>query len=78
MDLPKIKNEDLPDKLKEMLGDSDAVFDSLMDPTDAVNIGVNLDEYDTQRKETALKLIEARKKLQELRKLERLDKKRSS
>jgi|TARA_B100000902_G_scaffold33838_1_gene40639 hypothetical protein len=77
MDLPKIKNEDLPDKLKELLGDSDAVFDSLMDPTDVVNIGVNLEEYDIQRKETALKLIEARKKLQELRKLERLNKKDS-
>ncbi|ADO99563.1 hypothetical protein Syn33_221 [Prochlorococcus phage Syn33] len=71
MDLPKIKNENLPDKLKEMLGNSDAEFDSLMDPLDALNIGMNLDEYNIQRKETALKLVEARKKLQELRKLEK-------
>lgn len=75
MDLPKIKNENLPDKLKEMLGNSDAEFDSLMDPLDALNIGMNLDEYNIQRKETALKLVEARKKLQELRKLERQNKK---
>ncbi len=75
MDLPKIKNENLPDKLKEMLGNSDAEFDSLMDPLDALNIGMNLDEYNVQRKETALKLVEARKKLQELRKLERQNKK---
>ncbi|AOO15266.1 hypothetical protein RW291109_209 [Cyanophage S-RIM12_RW_29_1109] len=74
MDLPKIKNENLPDKLKEMLGNSDAEFDSLMDPLDALNIGMNLDEYNIQRKETALKLVEARKKLQELRKLERKNK----
>lgn len=75
MDLPKIKNENLPDKLKKMLGNSDAEFDSLMDPLDALNIGMNLDEYNIQRKETALKLVEARKKLQELRKLERQNKK---
>ena len=75
MDLPKIKNENLPDKLKEMLGKSDAEFDSLMDPLDALNIGMNLDEYNVQRKETALKLVEARKKLQELRKLERQNEK---
>lgn len=74
MDLPKIKNENLPDKLKEMLGNSDAEFDSLMDPLDVLNIGMNLDEYNVQRKETALKLVEARKKLQELRKLERKNK----
>lgn len=74
MDLPKIKNENLPDKLKEMLGNSDAEFDSLMDPLDALNIGMNLDEYNVQRKKTALKLVEARKKLQELRKLERKNK----
>ena len=76
MDLPKIKNENLPDKLKEMLGNSDAEFDSLMDPTDVINLGMNLVEHNKQRKETALKLIEARNKLQELRQLERKNKKK--
>jgi hypothetical protein len=75
MDLPKIKNEDLPDKLKEMLGDSDAEFDSLMNPSDVLNLGYTLDELNVQREETARKLIEARKKLQELRGLERKNKK---
>ena len=31
MFLPKIKNEDLPEELKELLGDADAEFDAIVD-----------------------------------------------
>ena len=50
-------------------------FDSLMNPSDVLNLGYTLDELNVQREETARKLIEARKKLQELRGLERKNKK---
>ena len=36
MDLPKIKNEDLPKELKEILGDADAEFEAIVDPTDII------------------------------------------
>ena len=32
MELPKIKNEDLPEELKKILGDADAEFDAIVDP----------------------------------------------
>ncbi len=36
MDIPKIRNEDLPKELKEILGDQDAEFDSLVNPEDVI------------------------------------------
>ena len=41
MDLPKIKNENLPKELKEILGDSDAEFDFLDEPIDIVSLNFN-------------------------------------
>ena len=38
MELPKIKNKDLPKELKEILGDADAEFEAIVDPTDIINI----------------------------------------
>ena len=38
MDLPKIKNEDLPEELKELLGDEDAEFEAIVDPMDVIDI----------------------------------------
>ena len=40
MELPKIKNENLPQELKEILGDSDAEFDALVDPMDIIDSGL--------------------------------------
>jgi len=34
MDIPKIRKEDLPEKLREIIGDQDAEFESLVDPDD--------------------------------------------
>ena len=45
MELPKIKNEDLPDRLKEILGDADAEFEAIVDPTDIIDVQLDLDEY---------------------------------
>ena len=67
MELPKIKNKDLPKELKEILGDADAEFEAIVDPTDVINIELNPDEYYKGRTETAKMLIESRQKLEQLR-----------
>jgi hypothetical protein len=65
MELPKIKNENLPQELKEILGDSDAEFDALVDPMDIIDIQIDPDAYFEGRTKTAEMLVEARKKLHE-------------
>tara|TARA_B100000927_G_scaffold129983_1_gene104647 strand:- start:1845 stop:2090 length:246 start_codon:yes stop_codon:yes gene_type:complete len=67
MELPKIKNEDLPDKLKEILGEEDAEFDAIVDPADIVDVHLDLDEYYRERTETAQMLLESREKLEQIR-----------
>ena len=67
MELPKIKNEDLPDRLKEILGDADAEFEAIVDPTDIIDIKLDLDEYYKGTTETAQMLIESRQKLEQIR-----------
>ena len=63
MKLPKIKNEQLPPELREILGDGDAEFDAIVDPMDVINIQLDPDAYYEDRHKTALMLVEARKKL---------------
>lgn len=65
MDLPKIKNEDLPKELREILGDSDAEFDAIVDPMDIIDVQLDPDRYYEERSKTAELLIESRKKLME-------------
>ena len=36
MDLPKIRKEDLPQQLREIVGDNDAEFESIVDPMDVM------------------------------------------
>lgn len=73
MDLPKIKNENLPDELKKILGDADAEFESLVDPSDViVDVEYNSEEFNKQREENARRFVEARKKLNRLRTEQRL------
>ena len=38
MDIPKIRKEDLPEKLREIIGDVDAEFEPLVDPDDIITI----------------------------------------
>lgn len=63
MELPKIKNEDLPQELREILGDNDAEFESIVDPMDIVDVQFDPDSYYEQQHMLAEKLIESRKKL---------------
>jgi hypothetical protein len=67
MKLPKIKNEQLPPELREILGDGDAEFDAIVDPMDVIDIQLDPDAYYEDRHKTALMLVEARKKLNEYR-----------
>ena len=65
MELPKIKNENLPKELKEILGDADAEFTPIVNPEDIINVELNVDEYYEGRMETAQMLIESREKLEQ-------------
>ena len=71
MFLPKIKNEDLPEEVKKLLGDADAEFDSIVDMSDVMDINLDPDAYFEQRHATANALVEARKVLEDLRRKER-------
>tara|TARA_B100002019_G_scaffold283148_1_gene289241 strand:- start:4820 stop:5047 length:228 start_codon:yes stop_codon:yes gene_type:complete len=71
MDLPKIKNEDLPEELRKLLGDSDAEFDAIVDPKDIIDLNVDFNELENQRLDIAKKYIESRDRLNEIRKKER-------
>jgi len=63
MELPRIKNENLPEELREILGDSDAEFDALVDPMDIIDIQMDPDSYFEGKTRTAQMLVEARNKL---------------
>ena len=75
MDLPKIKNENLPKELREILGDSDAEFDAIVDPMDVVDVYVNPDQDKRDREKVADMLIESRKKSHEYLRQQRLTQK---
>ena len=78
MFLPKIKNEDLPEELRKILGNSDAEFDSIVDMSDIMDIQLDPDAYFEQRHKTANSLVEARRILEEMRQQERREEKRKS
>ncbi len=65
MELPKLKKENLSQELREVVGDNDLEFDSLVDPTDVMNLAVNLEEYLEGKAETMKSFIDSRQKLQE-------------
>tara|TARA_B100000131_G_scaffold296953_1_gene315304 strand:- start:52 stop:282 length:231 start_codon:yes stop_codon:yes gene_type:complete len=68
MELPKLKKENLTQELREVVGDKDLEFDSLVDPTDVINLAVNLEEYLEGKAETMKSFIDSRQKLQEYQK----------
>ena len=67
MDLPKIRNEDLPKELKEILGDEDAEFEAIIDTMDYIDIQFDTDALYVGRTKVAEMLVESRKKLEEIR-----------
>lgn len=73
MELPKIKNENLPKELREILGDEDAEFDAIVDPADIISIDLDQDAYFAERARIAQMLVESRKKTQEYLKQQRLE-----
>jgi hypothetical protein len=78
MFLPKIKNEDLPEELREILGDADAEFDSIVDAEDVMDIQFDPDAYYEAKHKTAMRLVESRKELERLRTEQRLNKSKDS
>ncbi|AET72682.1 hypothetical protein P29A0810_197 [Synechococcus phage S-CAM8] len=68
MDLPKIKNENLPEELRKILGDDDAEFDAIVNPADIIGINaINSTEFEDERLKIAHMLINSRKKLEDFR-----------
>ena len=78
MDLPRIKNENLPKELREVLGDGDAYFDAIVDPTDVIDIQLDPDAYYEGQHKIDQMLIESRKKLNEYRTKERHETQRNN
>ena len=72
MELPKIKNENLPKELKEMLGDGDAEFEAIVDPMDVLIDYLNPKQDQDSRAKVANMLLESRKKSHEYLKQQRL------
>jgi hypothetical protein len=72
MKLPKIKNENLPEELKKLLGDQDAEFDSIVDINDIISVDIDQDVYEKQKLALGKKLMESRKKQQELLKQKKM------
>ena len=73
MELPKIKNEDLPKELREILGDNDAEFDAIVDPRDVISPDLDPEAYFEGRSKIAKLLVESRKKSQEYLRQQRLE-----
>lgn len=66
MELPKIKKEELPERLREILGDQDAEFESIVDPMDVIdNLQVDPQDYYKQRYDIQQKLMQSNRKANE-------------
>ena len=68
MDLPKIKKENLTQDLREVVGDCDLEFESIVDPSDVVSIPSHMKDFYQDKLTTAQRLVESRKRQEELRK----------
>ena len=60
MKLPKIPKDHLTPELREIVGDGDLEFDSLVDPMDVMDIQVDPDSYYEGRLHAAKLLVESR------------------
>ena len=65
MELPKIPNDQLPKEIKEIVGDADAHFDLVVDPTEIIDVPLDTDEYFERKYQVQKMLIENRKRTQE-------------
>tara|TARA_B100000287_G_scaffold434202_1_gene498020 strand:- start:62 stop:301 length:240 start_codon:yes stop_codon:yes gene_type:complete len=74
MELPKIKNENLPKELKEILGDGDAEFEAIVNPMDVLIDYLDPEQEQKSRSRVAEMLLESRKKSHERLKQQRLAK----
>ena len=61
MELPKIRNENLPKELKEILGDGDAEFEAIVDPMDVLIDYLDPEQDQESRARVANMLLESRK-----------------
>ena len=66
MKLPKIPNEHLTPELREVVGDGDLEFESIVDPMDIMDIQVDPDSYYEDRLHAAKLLVESRNNSNEI------------
>ena len=71
MDLPKIPNNQLPKEIREIVGNGDAHFDAIVEPSEVMIPEFDLDSFNQGKYEVQQMLIESRKKLNEYRTKER-------
>jgi len=67
MKLPKIKKEDLPEELQNIIDGDEVEFDPIVSVDDIFDLPFDAEEYERGRIEVAQKLIESRKKLEDAR-----------
>ena len=60
MELPKIPYNQLTPALKEIVGQQDLEFDSIVDVTDVLDIDFNSEEYKNSRIETGKQILTIR------------------
>ena len=61
MNLPKITRDQLTKELREVVGDIDLEFDSIVDEEDLIDIQIDPDAFYERRAEVGKMLIEQRK-----------------
>ena len=66
MKLPKIPNQYLTPELREIVGDGDLEFESIVDPMDVMDIQVDPDSYYEDRLHAAKLLVESRNNSNEI------------
>ena len=66
MKLPKIPNDNLTPELREVVGDGDLEFESIVDPMDIMDIQIDPDSYYEDRLHAAKLLVESRNNLNEI------------
>ena len=66
MKLPKIPNDHLTPELREIVGDGDLEFESIVDPMDVMDIQIDPDSYYEDRLHAAKLLVESRNNLNEI------------
>ncbi len=67
MKLPKLRKEDLPERLREIVGDVDVEFDPIVDPNDVMLIPeYNEEKFMKEKEDLHAKLLYEQKKLDDI------------